>query len=486
MALWNKKLRYHQRLFLWLLLYSLLFTGCFTAFQYSREKEFKQQELNLRLQLVNMHLLKEVEAGRPIRGKNAVDAGSIYCAPAGFDDALRISVIDSLGRVVYDNSLDSLPSGNHLSREEIREAVAEGEGYTVRRHSESTGATYFYSARLGHNGTVVRTAVPYSASLGEMLRADYRFIWLTSGTALMLCILGFFVTRRIGVYVGRLRSFAEKAEKGERISDSEPFPHDELGDISNHIVSLYASLQQAISDRDREHREALHQQSEKERIKKQLTNNINHELKTPVASVHACLETMLGHPDMSPEKRREFLERCIAGTDRLRSLLADVALITRIDDGGDAIRKEEVCIDAIARKSVEQIEVRAGNAGFLISLKSAENIRINGNPQLLSSIFDNLLANALAYSGGTRIDIRVERLSDGTVEVIMADNGIGIRDEHLPHIFERFYRIDKGRSRAAGGTGLGLAIVKNAVIFHGGTIRAYNLPGGGLGFRIRI
>lgn len=126
------------------------------------------------------------------------------------------------------------------------------------------------------------------------------------GVTVLMCIIGYFVTRRVGLHISRLRLFAEKAERGERIYDTEPFPHDELGDISNHIVRLYARLQQAITDRDREHRSALHEEQEKIRIKKQLTNNINHELKTPVAAMQVCLETLIDHPDLPAGSARSL------------------------------------------------------------------------------------------------------------------------------------------------------------------------------------
>lgn len=397
---------------------------------------------------------------------------------------MRISIIDDSGKVIFDNTLDSLPGSNHLHRKEIADAVRHGTGYTLRRHSESTGETYFYSARKGEK-YIVRAAVPYSVSLQQLLAADFGFLWFMSGITMCMCVIGYFATRRLGIHVSRLNLFAKKAERGERIYDTEPFPHDELGEISNHIVRLYARLQQANADRDREHRAAIHEQQEKERIKKQLTNNINHELKTPVASIQACLETLLSHPDLGREKREDFLMRCMANTTRLRQLLADVALITRMDDGGAAIMKEKLDLACLIADVVDEKRDMAAAKGIVIDNESeACSAEINGNASLLESVFNNLIDNALAYSEAGRITIRLKELPDDILLVTFSDNGCGVGEEHLPRLFERFYRVDKGRSRAAGGTGLGLAIVKNAVMFHGGSVTVENSPKGGLVFRL--
>lgn len=295
----RNRLTYARRLFLWLTGYSLLLVGCFIVFQYHREKEFKASEINSQLQLVNTYIITELGEGRNV-GEINLDEFHPF-------DELRLSVISEDGDVVYDNALDSLRRTNHLDRKEIQEALRKGRGYDVRRHSESTGEYYFYSAQKSRDGMIVRTAVPYSISLDSLLEADYGFIWIMGTVTFVMCLLGYIATRRLGLHIERLNRFAESVEEGAVISDTEPFPHDELGDISNHIVRLYARLQQAITDRDNEHRAAMHEQQEKERIKKRLTNNINHELKTPVAAIQACLETVLAHKDMDDEKRTRFL-----------------------------------------------------------------------------------------------------------------------------------------------------------------------------------
>lgn len=465
------RLTYDRRLFAGLVIYSLLLMACYAVFQYIREKEFKAEELNIKLQAINSRILDSLIDGDTVSARDLP-------TPADLRD-LRVSVIDSSGRVVYDNSLDKLPGSNHRDRREIAQALTHGEGYTLRRHSESTGETYFYSA-MHRDRYVVRTAVPYSVNLHQLLAADYRFLWVIGGITLAMCFCGFFVTRRLGQNVRRLSHFAEKAERGERILGTEPFPHDELGKISTHIVRLYAKLQQAVSDRDREHRSALNAEQEKNRIKRELTNNINHELKTPVAAINVCLETLLNRRDMPAEKRDEFLRRCFNANLRLSRLLTDVSAITRLEDGGSSIMREQIDLKAIAAETVDEYLVEAAGKGVAIVNRIAAQGCIEGNTELMGSVFRNLLSNAIAYSGGTMIELDSRVTDAGETIVTVADNGTGVGAEHLPHLFERFYRIDKGRSRLHGGTGLGLAIVKNAITWHGGSVAIDNRPNGGL------
>lgn len=469
--------KYSVRLFLWLLGYSVVLVGCFIGYQYHREKEFKAVELNARLQVINMQLLDEIEDGTPVsdikpwRGHQFAD--------------LRVTVIDSDGNLLHDDGPDVTGSSNHLTRSEIVAALETGSGFTVRRHSETTGNTYFYSATQGDDGIIVRTAVPYSLSLTELLRVDTGFVWIMGAVAVIMCVLGFIATRRIGLHIKRLNLFAESAERGERIYDTAPFPDDELGAISNHIVRLYANLQQAVTDRDKEHRRAIFQQQEKERIKKQLTNNINHELKTPVASIRVCLEILMRDRGLTDEKRREFLKRCFDNTERLDSLLRDISVITRLDDAPATISRDEIDLAGVIDEVADEYDLIAADRNIRIAREVTGPLTVSGNRSLLESVFRNLIDNAIAYSGCTTITIKAATGGD-TAEVVVYDDGVGVPAEHLPHLFERFYRIDKGRSRTAGGTGLGLSIVNNAVQFHGGSISVTNRRDGGLCFTMRF
>ena len=282
-------------------------------------------------------------------------------------------------------------------------------------------------------------------------------------------IAGYFIARRITTSISNLNSFAEKAEKGERIYEDWAFPHDELGSIAGNIVKLYVQ-------RDQRHQEAIKQERDKIRLKKQLTNNINHELKTPVASIKICADLLRDHPELPDSKRIEFINQIHYNTLRLTSLLEDVSSITRMDDGANVIKKERVNLRELIDNVTGSDRLRTDMSIHL----DIPDIEIYGNRQLIESVFRNLMDNAIAYSGGTEIWITADEKGN----FIFRDNGRGVSEEHLPHIFERFYRIDKGRSREKGGTGLGLAIVKNAIAIHGGSIRVSNDCGLRFDFRL--
>lgn len=405
------RLSYHKRLFLGLLFYSWLLVGSLAMFQYQREKKFKAEELNSRLQVVNDLILSRL------------DSTGILTVPPVDIHGLRISVIDKQGKVIYDNSLDALPGTSHLNREEIAEALATGEGYTLRRHSDTNGKTYFYSATRGDK-YVVRTAIPYSMNLNHVLAADGAFLWFMLAVTAVMSIMGYFATRRMG-------------------SDIE---------------------------------------KEESRIKHQITNNLNHELKTPAASMQVCLETLLEHPDLDAERRNNFIKRCYDANQRLQSLLADVSALTRIEDGGKQIDRQKINAGGVVAEVCKEYEEVARGKNFTINNKVPDELWIQGNASLLASVFRNLINNALAYSEGSKITISLLRRTPTEYIFSFADNGKGVPQRHINKIFERFYRVDKGRSRQSGGTGLGLAIVKNAVQWHGGTIKAENLPLGGLRF----
>ena len=468
------KLSFHRRLFVLLIAFSWSIILCFIGFQYLREKQYKSDYLSLQLQLYNRHLLEAVEED------GEAHEAYIDTHQKPFDN-LRISIITLSGKVVYDNMLPVDSLDNHRMRPEVAAALKKGSGYHIGRQSTSDGLEYFYSATRGKE-LIARTAIPYSASLRELLQADWTFLGVMISISLAMSVLAYFVTRRLGKNMERLNRFAAKAEKGEAFDEDEPFPNDELGSISNHIVQLYGQWQQTIKDRDLAHEAALREEKEKIRIKRQLSNNINHELKTPVASIGVCLETLLSGIALTEEKRQELIERCYTHNERLRRLLNEVSLITRMEDGSALIGKEKVVINDMLEEISDELEIMSEEEGMHLHTDFHEEVVIYGNLSLIGSIFRNLTENAIAYSEGKNIFISLIKNNETECCIRFEDDGRGVEQEQLPRLFERFYRVDKGRSRQMGGTGLGLSIVKHAVQFHGGSISVTNRPGGGLRF----
>lgn len=471
------RLSYHKRLFLMLLAFSWSIILCLVGFQYIREKEYKSEFLNAQLQLYNTTLLQTIE-----NAPSFEEYVETHTLP--FED-LRISIISLDGTVIYDNMLTADSLDNHSKRPEVADALKKGEGHHTERLSASDGREYFYSATRGKE-FVVRTAIPQSDALKELLKTDWTFLGTMMSISLAMSILAYFATRRLGKNIERLNRFAAKAEKGESFDEEEPFSNDELGSISNHIIRLYSQWQQTIKDRDIAHEATLRQEQEKIRIKRQLTNNINHELKTPVASIQVCLETLLSGINLSEEKRQELIERCYTNNERLRRLLGDVSLITRIEDGSQLIGKEPVEINNIIDEIAAELEIMPEDERFTLHTDFNEQVIVEGNPSLIGSIFRNLTENAIAYSGGKNIYISLVENNETMCKITFEDDGCGVEEKQLPRLFERFYRVDKGRSRQMGGTGLGLAIVKHAVQFHGGNITVTNRNGGGLKFEFTI
>ena len=227
----------------------------------------------------------------------------------------------------------------------------------------------------------------------------------------------------------------------------------------------------------------ISRQEEESRLKRQLTQNISHELKTPVSSIQGYLETILSNPEIAPDKLRFFLERCYSQSTRLTLLLRDISVLNRLEEASNMFDLTEVnlnqLISGILAECSREIEEKKAKTEVKLPAKTV----MEGNQSLLYSIFRNLLDNALAYAGeNIKITINCYKEDSKYYYFSFSDNGVGIPAEHINRIFERFYRVDKGRSRKIGGTGLGLSIVKNSVHFHKGQISAKSSPGKGVTF----
>lgn len=579
-----KVLPFSQRLFLSVILLFVTFVGCFVIFQYNREKSFKSELLNIQLQNYNDRLYDHIIT----KSEKNIDSLRQYVATHMMPD-LRVTLINPQGTVVFDNSQKELSTfENHSSRKEVQDALLYGSGYAISRHSASIeGEEYFYSARYyPSKQIIIRSALPYNLSLMQHLSTDSQYLWFTDIISLLLVIIFYRLTRKLGKSITNLQEFAEKADKNEPIDMSiiDTFPHNELGEISQHIIKIYKRLHRAkealyiereklishlqtsheglgvftadkkeilvnnlftqyanfISDKNltltedifsipefnpivrflekneeqgskEEKRIALHiskdgrifavecivfqdrsfeisindvtQEEEQARLKRQLTQNIAHELKTPVSSIQGYLETILNSPQIPPETMHTFLERSYAQSNRLTHLLRDISTLTRMDEAPVMQEREAVNISTMVKGIFSEVAMGIEERQITVENLLPDNLVVEGNSSLLYSIFRNLTDNAIAYAGtGITIRLTCFREDDTKYYFSFSDTGVGVPPEHLNRLFERFYRVDKGRSRKMGGTGLGLAIVKNAVLLHGGTIFAKNNPKGGLEF----
>ena len=570
------RIPFSQRLF-WSVFFMFLgFTVCFLLFQYQREREFAQEKLNNVLSNYNYQLFRKCQQSTDI---NQTVISFMDDIP---QKDLRVTIIDPSGDVLFDNS-GTDEFNNHNDRSEVRKARLYNEGFAIRS-SESTGKRYFYSAsNIG--GYIYRSALPYDPYVRGILTVNKDFIYFMA----LMTLIFFFVLSRftfsIGKTISKLRDFALNVEKDRMPAVDYVFPNDELGDISQNIVTLYHRQQKAKNELSMEReklikhfqyskegfamftsegREILsnilfiqfinvisdtqiHQvedvtdiaelepirtflnknirnlnrkkkvlresvtidkngkifliecilfldnsyeisindisrQEEESRMKRQLTQNVSHELKTPVSSIQGYLETILSNPDLSPDKRQFFLERCYSQSTRLTGLLRDISVLNRLDEASEMFDLTEVNITKlIAEIQKECSQDMEENITSEIILPGDPTVF--GNNSLLYSIFRNLYDNAIAYAGeNIRITVNCYKEDPKYYYFSFSDNGVGIPEEHINRIFERFYRVDKGRSRKIGGTGLGLSIVKNGVNFHKGQISAKSSPGKGVTF----
>ena len=576
-------LTFSRKLFLSVITLFVAFAACFMLFQYQREKSYKTELLNTQLQNYNEGLYNKLHAMPDSLWTPFMDN---YMRNSFSPEELRVTLIDLQGKVLYDSSKDSADMENHLTRPEVQQALSEQhKGYDVRRTSATTGVTYFYAA-THCNTFIIRSALPYTIDLAKALAVDKHYIWFIALITISLIFIYYQFTSRLGTAITQLRQFAKRADKNEPIEDLQSaFPHNELGEISEHIIQIYRRLRETkealyiereklithlqtsreglgvftrekkeilvnnlfiqysniISDSNLETTEdifSIHefqkitdfidkaqkrpigkdekrislninkngrifvveciifqdrsfeisinditQEEEQIQLKRQLTQNIAHELKTPVSSIQGYLETIVDNDNLPPEKMRLFLERCYAQSNRLTHLLRDISVLTRMDEAANLIDMEKVDLSVLVNNVVNEVASALEEKHITVINSLRPHIQLRGNYTLLYSIFNNLMDNAIAYAGtNIHINISCFREDENFYYFSFADTGVGVAPEHLNRLFERFYRVDKGRSRKLGGTGLGLAIVKNAVLIHGGTISAKNNPGGGLEF----
>lgn len=467
-----KKISAGKKLFLSVMAIFLLFAVALIAFQNHRERQYKMDSITLRLQSYNVAMagtLRMLDKWDETTLTNYIKQHPM--------EGLRVTIIRKDGKVVFDSVEKNYAKfDSHANRPEILEAKKKGISSFDLRESSTLSQDYCYSATyFAKEGIYIRSALPYNNSLMEYLQADIHYVWFTLAVFLLLTYVLYRFVNRLDEHLIKLQLFAYRADRNEslEIEDLADFPDDELGEIAERIVKIYKRLQNS--------------RREQGVLKRQLTQNIAHELKTPVASIQGYLETIIENPRINEATKQQFLQRCYAQSERLTALLRDISTLNRMDDAPDLMDFEAVDIAALVEGIHKEVALQLEQRKMTFESYLPERLVTKGNRSLLYSIFRNLTDNAIAYAGeGTTITIEAREMHNKW-HFTFRDNGVGIPAEHLPRIFERFYRVDKGRSRQMGGTGLGLAIVKNAVLLHGGTIRvSSNMESNGTRFEFTL
>ncbi|MBR6691978.1 MAG: two-component sensor histidine kinase [Bacteroidaceae bacterium] len=538
--------KFIARFFLPVVLLLLLLAFSFLYYNYEKEKEVVLHHQQEFLCNVNDGVYDLLE----IMGKRELDDSCKQYFQRYIQrykgDGLRLTIVDAgNGNLLFDSSLpngvDEVP--NHKERPEILQALAEGVGYDMRRVSSVHNEEYFYVAAYDPSyDFVVRSSMPYRNALPNDSVAEI-VLFLVAGVIIALLL---YLLYRIIKLAGssdfatqKLLKHLRIAQEGIAIFDSKHrlvFANSlfsEYADLlsRNHLSKIEDVLSQPEMQkvkrfidnggyRNNTVREAfvldkveaagrvfalrgvlfgdggfeisindVTDTEEQGRIKNQLTQNVAHEFKTPVCSIQGYLETIIqNYPgNMSDEQLMHFLQRCYSQSNRLNNLVQDISQLNAMTNGVQRLNKEAVDLSQLLQGMLSEVNNKIVEQGMEVKNLLPSSLVIYADPSMMYSIFRNLVDNAITYAGfGTEITISCFRRDDEFCYFSFSDNGAGVPEEHLPRLFERFYRVDKGRSRKFGGTGLGLAIVKNAVLLHGGTISARNAQGGGLEFVFKL
>ncbi len=357
-------------------------------------------------------------------------------------DTLRITWVSADGTVLYDNDASADQLENHLDRPEIVQALESGEGESVRKSSTMNMNTIYYAVLLD-DGSVLRLSSDV-CSISSVFVTAFPAILLIAVVIILLCaLIARFLTRKLLAPIDQL---------AEHIEDVSHTPvYKELIPFVNTIRSQHENILSAA------------------RSRQDFTANVSHELKTPLTAISGYAELIENHM-VDQEQETKFAGKIRQNADRLVTLINDIIRLSELDRSDEAqIVFEEIDLYEAARDRVDLLAVSAQNRNIRLSLEG-ESCMIHANRNMITELIDNLCANAIHYNNpGGWVSASVQKQEEKTV-LIVADTGIGIPRDLQERVFERFYRVDKSRSKETGGTGLGLAIVKHIVELHGAEI----------------
>lgn len=483
----KKAISYQWRLFLPVLLCFWVIMISMAGWQLYRVHEVKQEMVDDQLELVGERIASFYEyTNEADNPENFMRFINKFYTDSRRYDPMTVLVRDENGEAVVNMGMQIPDSVK------IPWPNEDGHGSMMLKGKDwddiDTNTTFLYYRRPIENGYTAYVFLPYTKVVALSLSASTTKFWLIFFTiAVFITIIAYISSHYFSQNIRILRDFINKAaDDPDFVAKDLEFPHDEMGDISRQIISLYNQRIKEMERREREHKVALNAIEDKDRLKRQLTGNINHELKTPVGVIQGYLDTIVEDPNMDPETRKRFLIKAQQSVHRLTALIADITAITKLESGGKLVNVEETNLHDLVFKLDNYVTENKLLGRMQFNYDIPMNCMVLGNDTLLSSVFLNFIKNSVAYSQGKVCELNCTGEDENFYYFTFFDDGIGVPPEHLPHMFERFYRVNAGRSRETGGTGLGLSIVEVTITTLGGTIDVQNRIPRGLEYHFSI
>lgn len=387
-------------------------------------------------------------------------SGAEYLQKLSPADGSRVTWIAASGQVLYDTWAPAETMGNHGGRAEVRQALEEGSGQSSRYSDTLAERTNNYAVRIG-DGSVVRFSVTQASNLSLLQRAALPTLAALSLVAALTLLLA----------ARTARDMVEPINRIDLQAPLESQTYEELRPLVRRIGTQNQQIRDQMKHLTQEH-------EEQDRYRREFTANVSHELKTPLTSISGFAE-IIRDGLVRPEDVPRFAGNIHKEALRLITLVGDIIKITQMDDKQLPIQREQLDLRALCADVLEHLQPAADRAGVSVFLEG-EAQWVSGARQIADEMIYNLCDNAIKYNrpGGT-VRVRLEPREEDAVALSVEDTGIGIPKEHQGRVFERFYRVDKNRSREIGGTGLGLSIVKHGALYHGAALYLDSTPGVG-------
>lgn len=399
----------------------------------------------------------------------------------------RLTLMDSSGTVLFDSDVDSALLGeieNHLSRPEIQQSLTEPFGNNIR-HSVTTDHDFYYLAKktasvllTDHIGSVYFIRVAYPMKNLSDFYVIYSVVIIL--LSFLFLIAGFFlykfIAERLTEPILNMVTVSRDITQGNLDSRIQVSTSDEFSMLAKSINQMAEKLVEDIQ-----------KLKKLEQVRSEFLANVSHELKTPIFTIQGFVETLLDGAIDDESVNKVFLNKIHRNSISLNNLVSDLIEISKIETGELKMKFQPVHLSSLLDEIIEDLEPSATAKNIVIKKEMADqDVMVWADGDRIHQVFNNLITNGIKYSDNGDIVVSCENRSAKSVLIKVRDHGIGIPQEHLPRIFERFYRVDKHRSKEVGGTGLGLAIVKHIIEAHRSKITVSSVSGGGTEFSFHL